>query len=64
MPSLSTTLGAFGAIAFSAIVALEPALAGGPCLAVPVPAPIVGAGIPALVAFAGGYWAMRKRRKD
>jgi lipopolysaccharide export LptBFGC system permease protein LptF len=65
MPSLSTTFAAFCAIGFSAIVALEPALAGGgSCLAVPVPAPIVGAGIPALVAFAGGYWAMRKRRKD
>jgi lipopolysaccharide export LptBFGC system permease protein LptF len=65
MPSLSTTLGAFGVIGFSAIVALEPAFAGagGSCVVVSVPAPIVGAGIPALVAFAGGYWAMRKRRK-
>lgn len=63
MPSLSTTIGAFGAIGFAAIVALEPALAG-TCVTVGVPAPIVGAGIPALIAFAGGYWAMRKRRKD
>ena len=44
------------------IAAAEPALAGLPAPA--VPAPIVGAGVPALIAFAGGYWAIRKRRRD
>jgi uncharacterized membrane protein len=42
-------------------------LAAGPALAleaVPtVPAPIAGAGIPALLAIAGGYWALRRGRK-
>ena len=36
---------------------IEPALAG-----VPVPAPIVGAGLPALAILAGGYWLIRKVR--
>ena len=62
MPSLSSALGVFGAIGSAAIIALEPAVAGS-CLPVAVPAPIVGAGIPALIAFAGGYWAIRKRRR-
>jgi hypothetical protein len=45
----------------TAIVAIDPAFAG--IDPVGVPAPLVGAGIPALLAFAGGYWAIRKRRK-
>lgn len=49
------------ALAVALIAAVEPALAGMPTPA--VPAPIVGAGLPALIAFAGGYWAVRKRRK-
>jgi hypothetical protein len=63
MPSLSTALGVLGVVASAAIVAVEPALAGGEGVPVPVPAPLVGAGIPALIAFAGGYWAIRRRRR-
>ena len=37
---------------------IEPALA-----IVPVPAPIVGAGLPALAILAGGYWLIRKVRQ-
>jgi uncharacterized membrane protein len=37
---------------------IEPALAGEPA----VPAPIVGAGLPALAILAGGYWLIRKVR--
>jgi uncharacterized membrane protein len=45
----------------AAVLAAEPALA---LEAVPtVPAPIVGAGIPALMAIGASYWALRKRRK-
>jgi hypothetical protein len=33
-----------------------------PALAVPVPAPIVGAGLPALAILGGGYWLIRKLR--
>lgn len=44
-----------------AVLTAGPALAGsvGPG----APAPLVGAGIPALAAFAGGYWAIRRRRR-
>jgi uncharacterized membrane protein len=42
------------------IVALiGPALAGAPG----VPAPFVGAGLPALAVLAGGYWLVRKLRE-
>jgi len=37
---------------------IEPALAD----YVPVPAPIIGAGLPALAILAGGYWLIRKVR--
>ena len=33
-----------------------------PALATPVPAPIVGAGLPALAILGGGYWLIRKLR--
>jgi hypothetical protein len=39
------------------IALIEPAFAG-----VPVPAPIVGAGLPALAILGGGYWLIRKLR--
>ncbi len=39
---------------------IEPALAG----VTPVPAPVVGAGLPALAILAGGYWLVRKVRKN
>ena len=37
---------------------IEPALA-----TVPVPAPIVGAGLPVLAILGGGYWLIRKLRE-
>ena len=40
-----------------AAASIEPALAGAP-----VPAPIIGAGLPALAILAGGYWLIRKVR--
>jgi hypothetical protein len=40
-----------------AAVSIEPALAG-----TPVPAPVIGAGLPVLVVLGGGYWLMRKLR--
>ena len=40
------------------VASIEPALAG----LVPVPAPIVGAGLPALAILGGGYWLIRKIR--
>lgn len=61
MHPMTAAIRMIAAIGVGAIVATEPALAGVEPVA--VPAPIVGAGIPALIAFAGGYWAVRKRRK-
>lgn len=49
------------AMGVASLVAMEPAFAG--IEPVAVPAPLVGAGIPALIAFAGGYWAIRRRRR-
>ena len=37
------------------VVSIAPALAG-----TPVPAPILGAGLPALALLAGGYWLIRR----
>jgi lipopolysaccharide export LptBFGC system permease protein LptF len=46
---------------FGLVIALiEPALAGS--YAAAVPAPIIGAGLPALAIFGGGYWLIRKLR--
>jgi hypothetical protein len=47
------------AFAFTSLVVASPALAG---TITPTPAPLIGAGIPALVAFAGGYAVLRRRR--
>jgi len=41
------------------IALIEPAFAQD----VPVPAPIVGAGLPVLVVLGGGYWLVRKLRQ-
>jgi lipopolysaccharide export LptBFGC system permease protein LptF len=49
-----SALAALGVIAAS----IEPALAGAP-----VPAPIVGAGLPALAILGGGYWLVKKLRE-
>jgi hypothetical protein len=62
MPSFIPAIGYVAALGIALIAAVEPALAG--ITSPAVPAPIVGAGVPALIAFAGGYWAVRKRRKD
>jgi hypothetical protein len=62
MPSFIPGLRCVAALGVALIAAVEPALAG--ITPDVVPAPIVGAGLPALIAFAGGYWAIRKRRKD
>jgi hypothetical protein len=62
MPSFVPAIRCVAAVGLALIAAVEPALAG-VCDPV-VPAPIVGAGVPALIAFAGGYWAIRKRRRD
>jgi hypothetical protein len=40
------------------ISSIEPALAGSP-----VPAPIVGAGLPVLAVLGGGYWLIKKLRE-
>jgi uncharacterized membrane protein len=48
---------AFAVLGITA-VSIEPALAG-----VSVPAPLVGAGLPALAILAGGYWLIRKIRE-
>jgi hypothetical protein len=47
--------------ALGVIIALiEPALAG----VVSTPAPVIGAGLPAIAVVAGGYWLIRKLRKQ
>jgi hypothetical protein len=61
VPSFIPVIRGVTAFGVAMIAAVEPALAG--VVEPAVPAPIVGAGIPALIAFAGGYWAVRKRRK-
>lgn len=61
MPSFISAIRGVAALGIALIAAAEPALAG--MTAPAVPAPIVGAGVPALIAFAGGYWAIRKRRR-
>ena len=42
------------------VASIEPALAG---FQVPVPAPLIGAGLPAMAVLAGGYWLIRKLRR-
>ena len=42
-----------------ALTIVEPAFA----TAIPVPAPIVGAGLPVLAILGGGYWLIRKLRE-
>jgi hypothetical protein len=41
------------------VASIEPALAG----STPVPAPIVGAGLPVLAVLGGGYWLVKKLRR-
>jgi hypothetical protein len=42
------------------IASIQPAFAVSPS----VPAPIIGAGLPALAVLAGGYWLVRKLRRS
>ena len=57
----TTKLNLVAPLAFAVLcvtaAAIEPALAG-----TPVPAPLLGAGAPALAILAGGYWLIRKFR--
>ena len=57
----TTKLNLVAPLAFAVLcviaASIEPALA-----TVPVPAPIIGAGLPALAILAGGYWLIRKVR--
>jgi hypothetical protein len=58
MAPSSMPLRVAGIVTFT-LLAATPAFAG----TIPAtPAPLLGAGVPALAAFAAGYWAMRKRR--
>ena len=43
----------------AAFLAAEPAWAG----TIPVPGPLLGAGLPALAVFAAGYYVIRRRRR-
>jgi lipopolysaccharide export LptBFGC system permease protein LptF len=58
----TTKLNLVAPLAFAVLcvtaASIEPALA-----TVPVPAPIIGAGLPALAILAGGYWLIRKIRE-
>jgi lipopolysaccharide export LptBFGC system permease protein LptF len=40
------------------VASIEPALA-----QTPTPAPVIGAGLPAIAVLAGGYWLIRKLRE-
>jgi hypothetical protein len=58
MASSSSLWRIAGATAF-AVLAATPAFAG----TVVTPAPLLGAGIPALAAFGAGYWALQRRKR-
>ena len=58
MTNITPRLYSAAAILFSALVAVEPALAGRV-----VPAPVIGLGAPVLVLLAGGYWLVQRARK-
>jgi hypothetical protein len=59
----TTKLNLVAPLAFAALgviaASIEPALAG----PAPVPAPIIGAGLPAIAVLAGGFWLIRKLRE-
>lgn len=57
MKQLRTIAARAAAIAGATMIAADPALAGGP-----VPGPVLGAGLPALAAIAGGYYLLRRYR--
>ncbi len=47
------------AVLVGILVIADPAVAG----VAPVPGPLIGAGLPALALFAGGYMLIRRRRR-
>jgi hypothetical protein len=57
MRTLSNMLRFTAAVGLAAFAAAGPALAGN----VPVPGPVIGAGLPALALFGAGYWLIRRR---
>ena len=60
----TTKLNLVAPLAFAVLVvmaaSIESALAGP---GIPVPAPVIAAGLPALVILGGGYWLIRKFRQ-
>jgi hypothetical protein len=54
----TTKLKVIGPVLGMLIALIEPAFAG-----LNVPAPIIGAGLPALAILGGGYWLVRKLRE-
>jgi hypothetical protein len=48
----------FALAVLGVIIAIAPALA-----QVPTPAPLIGAGLPAVAVLGGGYWLIRKLRR-
>jgi hypothetical protein len=56
---LTTKLNVVAPVLGVMIALIEPALAG----LAPTPAPIIGAGLPAIAVLAGGYWLIRKLRR-
>jgi hypothetical protein len=59
MVKLDRLLRATALTGIAAFLAAEPALAG----KIPVPGPVLGAGLPALAIFAAGYYVIRKLRR-
>lgn len=58
--SLLGTIGRASLVVVGALAVADPAIAG---LPVPVPGPMLGAGVPALAVFAAGYLLIRRVRK-
>jgi hypothetical protein len=58
MAMFTTKLNIMVAVFGVMIALIEPAFAG-----TPVPAPIIGAGLPALAILGGGYWLVKKLRE-
>jgi hypothetical protein len=59
MARIVKLLAAASGSALVSVIAASPALAGSP-----VPGPVVGAGLPALAVIAGGYYLIRRRRRQ
>jgi hypothetical protein len=59
MARIVKLLAAASGSALVSVIAASPALAGSP-----VPGPVVGAGLPALAVIAGGYYLIRRGRRQ